>query len=234
MSSKACGPCPATSCSGLPTTPWCGRWSMSRKRGLAAVPGDHPVVVRVRSYPDRRFPGTVALVYPHLNASTRTVRVRIELPNPDFLLRPDMYAEAEIDTGTGQPALTVPDKRGDRQRRTRQFVIVEQRRGAVRVRARSGSAVAVPATWKSAKGIATARPVVTSANFLIDAESNLKSALKSLTGAGAPAMIAKLIEASARNLVLVLIGTVFAVVAGHLRDPLICRSMRFPTSPTPR
>ena len=47
---------------------------------LAAVAENQPVVVRVRSHPDKRFPGKVALVYPHLNPSTRTVRVRIELP----------------------------------------------------------------------------------------------------------------------------------------------------------
>ena len=51
---------------------------------LAAVVRDHPVVIRVRSYPDRSFRGKVALVYPHLNASTRTARVRIELPNRIF------------------------------------------------------------------------------------------------------------------------------------------------------
>ena len=41
------------------------------------------------SYRDRTFPGTVALVYPHLNPATRTVRVRIELANHDLLLKPD-------------------------------------------------------------------------------------------------------------------------------------------------
>jgi multidrug efflux pump subunit AcrA (membrane-fusion protein) len=56
-----------------------------------------------------RFPGKVALVYPHLDPATRTVRVRIELPNHELLLRPDMYAEAEIDTGSGQKVLGVPD-----------------------------------------------------------------------------------------------------------------------------
>jgi membrane fusion protein, copper/silver efflux system len=65
------------------------------ERDLAAVREGQSVMVRVRSYSDRTFPGKVELVYPHLNPATRTVRVRIELANPDLLLKPDMYAEAE-------------------------------------------------------------------------------------------------------------------------------------------
>jgi Cu(I)/Ag(I) efflux system membrane fusion protein len=150
---------------------------------LAAVAESQPVIVRVRSYPDRQFPGKVALVYPHLNPSTRTVRVRIELPNPDHVLRPDMYAEAEIDTGSGQPVLSVPDSAvidsGDRQ-----LVIVDKGEGRFEPRpvklGRRGTGYV-----EIREGVADGEAVVTSANFLIDAESNLKSALKSLT-AGAP------------------------------------------------
>jgi Cu(I)/Ag(I) efflux system membrane fusion protein len=67
------------------------------ERDLAAVREGQSVMVRVRSYSDRTFPGKLALVYPHLNPATRTVRVRIELANPDLLLKPDMYAEAGAD-----------------------------------------------------------------------------------------------------------------------------------------
>ena len=48
--------------------------------------------------------GEVALIYPHMNMQTRTARIRIELPNPDELLRPDMYADIEIATGAEKPA----------------------------------------------------------------------------------------------------------------------------------
>src|SRR4029079_8820181 len=71
------------------------------------------------SYPGRNFEGRVALVYPHLNPATRTVKVRIELPNKDHLLLPDMYAEAEINTGSGQKVVALPESAvidsGDRQ-----------------------------------------------------------------------------------------------------------------------
>ena len=62
--------------------------------GLAARP-----TLAFTAYPERHFTGTVTFIYPTLNASTRTGRVRIEMPNPDRLLKPDMYATVDIATG---------------------------------------------------------------------------------------------------------------------------------------
>jgi Cu(I)/Ag(I) efflux system membrane fusion protein len=157
-------------------------WAMVdvAERDLAAVAEGQPAAVRVRSRPDRTFAGTVARVYPHLNAATRTVPVRIELPNMDLLLKPGMYAAADIDTGSGAPVLAVPDSAvidsGDRQ-----VVIIDKGDGrfeprAVRLGRRGAGHVEVR------DGVSDGEAVVTAANFLIDAESNLQSALKSLTG----------------------------------------------------
>jgi Cu(I)/Ag(I) efflux system membrane fusion protein len=153
------------------------------ERDLAAIKEGQAVKVRVRGFPDRTFAGTVSLIYPYLNPATRTVRVRIELANPNLVLKPDMYAEAEIDAGGRDAVLAVPDNAvidsGDRQ-----LVLIDQgdgrfeprpvqlgRRGAGYVQVRDG--------------LQKGQVVVTSANFLIDAESNLKSALQSLTSAEA-------------------------------------------------
>jgi Cu(I)/Ag(I) efflux system membrane fusion protein len=153
------------------------------ERDLAAVSEGQPVTVRARSYPDRTFTGKVALVYPHLSPATRTVRVRIELPNADHLLLPDMYAEAEIDTGSGEKVIAVPDSAvidsGDRQ-----IVIVDRGEGRfeprkVRLGRRGAGYVEIK------EGVSDGEAVVSSANFLIDAESNLKAALNGLD-AGAP------------------------------------------------
>jgi Cu(I)/Ag(I) efflux system membrane fusion protein len=160
-------------------------WAMVdvAERDLAAVREGQPVVVRVRGFPERIFPGTVALVYPHLNPATRTVRVRIELTNPHLLLKPDMYAEAEIDTSGGNAVLAVPDSAvidsGERQ-----IVLVDRGEGrfeprAVQLGRRGAGYIEIR------DGLQDRESVVTSANFLIDAESNLKSALQSLTNAGA-------------------------------------------------
>lgn len=75
------------------------------ERDLAVITEGQKVTLKASAYPDRAFHGTVALVYPHLMPATRTARVRIELPNDDLLLRPDMYVEAAIDTGNKEPVL---------------------------------------------------------------------------------------------------------------------------------
>ena len=49
------------------------------------------------------------MIYPQVNRETRTARIRIELSNPDSALLPDMYVDAEIDTGSPQPVLAVPE-----------------------------------------------------------------------------------------------------------------------------
>jgi membrane fusion protein, copper/silver efflux system len=160
-------------------------WAMVdvAERDLGAVAEGQAVAVRVRSYPDRIFPGKVALVYPHLNPSTRTVSVRIELPNADHVLLPDMYADAEIDTGPGKPVLAAPESAvidsGDRQ-----IVIVDKGDGRFEPRpvhlGRRGAGYV-----EIRDGVTDGESVVTSANFLIDAESNLKATLKGLSDAGA-------------------------------------------------
>jgi Cu(I)/Ag(I) efflux system membrane fusion protein len=153
------------------------------ERDLGAVAAGQSVTVRARSYPDKSFTGKVALVYPHLNPATRTVRVRIDLPNRDLLLLPDMYVQAEIETGNDAAVLAVPDDAivdsGDRR-----VVIVDKGEGRFEPRpVEIGRRGAGYAEIKS--GLAEGDVVVTSANFLIDAESNLKSALKTMGEPGA-------------------------------------------------
>ena len=152
------------------------------ERNLAEVAEGQPVTVRVRSFPDKIFSGKVALIYPELDPATRTIRVRIELPNPDFLLRPNMYAQAEINTGSGSPVLAVPDSAvidsGERQ-----IVLIDKGEGRfephpVRLGRHGMGYVEIR------DGVKDGESVVTSANFLIDAESNLKAALKGLNEAG--------------------------------------------------
>jgi Cu(I)/Ag(I) efflux system membrane fusion protein len=147
---------------------------------LSLVDAGQPVTVHVRAYPGRTFHGKVALVYPHLDAPTRSVRVRIELPNHDLALRPDMYVMAEIDTGSGKPVAAVPESAvidsGDRQ-----IVILDKGEGrfeprAVRLGVHAGGYVEIR------EGVQVNDTVVSSANFLIDAESNLKAALNGLAG----------------------------------------------------
>jgi Cu(I)/Ag(I) efflux system membrane fusion protein len=148
------------------------------ERDLGLIEVGQKVIVRPRAYPDRPFTGKVTVVYPHLKMETRTARIRIELPNPDDVLRPDMYADVEIATGSEAPVVTVSNSAvidsGERQ-----IVLLDKGDGRfepreVKIGRRGGGRVEIR------EGLAENDKVVVSANFLIDAESNLKAALNGL------------------------------------------------------
>ncbi len=152
------------------------------ERDLSLVAVGQKATVKLRAYPDRTFSGEVTLIYPHLKAETRTARIRIELPNPANLLRPDMYAEVEIATGTAAPVLTVANS-AVIDSGTRQVVIIDKGEGRfepreVKLGRRGDGRVEIM------EGVADGDQVVVSANFLIDAESNLKAALQGLANQG--------------------------------------------------
>ena len=146
------------------------------ERDLAQVTVGTNVTVRPRALPGQTFAGAVSLIYPHLNAQTRTARIRIEVPNPDEVLRPSMYVDAEIETGTPGPVLAVPES-AVLDSGSRQAVLIDKGEGRFEPRdvklGRRGGGFA-----EITDGVAEGEAVVTSANFLIDAESNLKAALK--------------------------------------------------------
>jgi Cu(I)/Ag(I) efflux system membrane fusion protein len=153
------------------------------ERDLGALLVGQTVIIHSRSYPGREFAGKVSVIYPQVNRDTRTARIRIELSNPDFALLPDMYVDAEIDAGDPYPVLAVPDS-AVLDTGSRQAVFVEKGQGRfeprdVKLGHRGGGYVEIR------EGLAEGEPVVVSANFLIDAESNLKAALKGFSDAGA-------------------------------------------------
>jgi membrane fusion protein, copper/silver efflux system len=146
------------------------------ERDLGAIAVGQPVIVKARSFPGREFSGKVDVIYPEINKETRTARIRVDVPNPGFALLHDMYVDAEIDTGSGEPVLSVPES-AVMDTGSRQAVFVDKGQGRfdpreVKLGRRGGGYVEVR------QGVADGEPVVVSANFLIDAESNLKAALK--------------------------------------------------------
>jgi Cu(I)/Ag(I) efflux system membrane fusion protein len=146
------------------------------ERDLGAIAIGQMATVKARSFPGREFSGKIEAIYPEINKETRTARIRVDLPNPDLLLLHDMYVDAEIDTGSGEPVLSVPES-AVMDTGSRQAVFVDRGQGRfepreVKLGRRGGGYVEVR------QGVADGEPVVVSANFLIDAESNLKAALK--------------------------------------------------------
>lgn len=153
------------------------------ERDLGSIAVGQPVAIRARSFSGRTFSGNVAVIYPQVNRETRTARVRIELANPDFVLLPDMYVDAQIDTADPTPVLAVPES-SVLDTGSRQAVLVDKGEGRfepreVKLGRRGGGYIEVR------DGLAAGEAVVTSANFLIDAESNLKAALKGFGDASA-------------------------------------------------
>jgi Cu(I)/Ag(I) efflux system membrane fusion protein len=154
------------------------------ERDLGLVTRGQQVAIRVRSLPGHTFTGTVALIYPQVNMENRTVRVRIEIPNPEGLLLPDMFADVEFATGSNAPVIAVPDG-AVIDTGTRQVVIVDKGDGRfeprpVKVGARGDGYTEIT------EGISEGDKIVVSANFLIDAESNLKAALRAFTDGEQP------------------------------------------------
>jgi membrane fusion protein, copper/silver efflux system len=146
---------------------------------VGSVRPGQAVTVRSKAYPGRVFNGKVGVLYPHLMKETRTARVRIELPNPDLALLPDMYTDVEIVTGSDRPVVAVPTN-SVIDSGSRQVVIVDLGDGRFEPRdvklGRRGSEYV-----EVVDGINDGDSVVVDGNFLIDAESNLQSALRALT-----------------------------------------------------
>jgi Cu(I)/Ag(I) efflux system membrane fusion protein len=131
--------------------------------------------VKINAYPDKTFKGTITYVYPTLTAETRTIPVRVELANPGQLLKPGMFAQMEVAVAAKGAVVTVPIS-AVIDSGTRRIVLIQAGEGRfepreVKLGARSDTYVEV------IEGVKDGEPVVVAANFLIDAESNLKAAV---------------------------------------------------------
>lgn len=145
------------------------------EQDIGSVKTGAKALVKIAAYPENIFAGAIAYIYPTLKAETRTVPVRIELANSGGLLKPAMYAQVELPAAAGGPVLAVPLS-AVIDSGTRQVVVVQTGDGRyaprpVKLGARDDAYVQV------IEGVSEGELVVTSANFLIDAESNLQSAL---------------------------------------------------------
>jgi Cu(I)/Ag(I) efflux system membrane fusion protein len=146
--------------------------------------------IALDAYPGERFKGEITFIYPSLTPATRTAKVRVELDNPDGRLKANMFAAVQLSAEIASAgALSVPES-AILDTGKRQTVLVERGEGRyepreVVVGRRADGYVEI------LKGIARDEKVVVSANFLIDAESNLQAALKAFTAGDTPAAEAK-------------------------------------------
>ena len=140
---------------------------------VAAVKLNQPAAVTFAAYPGETFRGTVSYIYSTLNAEARTVRVRVEMPNPELRLKPGMFGTVTLVTDAAR-MLVVP-KEAVLDTGLRQLVFLDRGQGryeqaSVKLGHRSQDEVEVM------EGLNEGDRIVTSANFLLDAESKLTSA----------------------------------------------------------
>jgi multidrug efflux pump subunit AcrA (membrane-fusion protein) len=139
--------------------------------------------LEVPTYPGERYSGRIAFIYPALAVSTRSLQARIEMRNPGLHLRPGMYGDVTIETGAS-PAVVVPAEAIVDTGEAR-YVFVAQ--GAGRFEPRP-----VTVGWTEngraaiLAGVAEGERVVTTASFLVDSESRMRSALEGFGRGAAP------------------------------------------------
>jgi Cu(I)/Ag(I) efflux system membrane fusion protein len=149
-------------------------WAEYYESELAGLTSGQNVSVTSKSFPGAAFEGTVAVVNPFVDQTRRTSRLRIDIPNPDFKLRPGMYADVALsmDAGerlaipvsavmpTGEHNIAFVDKGGGK---------IEPR--DLKLSGQFGDIYAVES------GVSEGERVIASANFLIDAEATVQGAL---------------------------------------------------------
>jgi Cu(I)/Ag(I) efflux system membrane fusion protein len=150
------------------------------EQDLAGIKIGDPAKVRFKALPGETFDGKVTFILHELDKETRTASVRIEIKNPDHRVKHEMFAEVEIDAGSGDaPRLAVPEQ-AVIDSGSRQVVLVAKDEGrfeprAVKLGRRGHGMIEI------SDGLTAGESIVVSANFLIDAESNLKAALSAFT-----------------------------------------------------
>src|SRR4051794_32082418 len=140
-------------------------------------PGD-TAHITVDAYPGRAFTGRIDSILPQVEMATRTVRARLEVANPGVTLKPGMFVNVDLKTNMGRQ-LVVPAS-AVLQSGTRQLVFVSGENGRIDPKEvvlgpRAGEDLVI------LKGLEAGQRVVTSANFLIDSESQLQAAAGSFT-----------------------------------------------------
>lgn len=135
-----------------------------------------PATLTVDTYPGKPFQGTVDFIYPQIDPTTRTARVRLEFANRALELLPGMYVNVSL-RGPAITALTIPAN-AVLQTGTRDIVFIDQG-GGVLVPRNIRLGAEIDGRYVVLGGLRAGERIVTSANFLIDSESELQAALGS-------------------------------------------------------
>lgn len=128
--------------------------------------------------PGKTYTGNISYVYPTVDPQTRTVKVRVQLPNPGFFLKPQMFADAQVRVDYGTKILVPEEAVIDSG--TEQHVFVVHQGGVFEPRKVTVGPV-VDNNAVILSGLKPGETIVVSGNFLIDSESGLKDAMSGMT-----------------------------------------------------
>ncbi len=129
--------------------------------------------------PDREFRGRVTYIYPNVDEKTRTARVRMEFHNPGYFLKPGMFATVQVTSELEPSALLIPDRAILRSgERTTVFVALEG--GKFEPRTVTLGPQAEKDTYQVLSGLKEGERIVTSGQFLLDSESQLRAAIQKM------------------------------------------------------
>ena len=143
---------------------------------ISMLQNGQTVTATSASHPNEKFDGTIRTIDPFIDETKRTAKARIEIDNPDFKLQPSMYVNIELPVEVGD-ALTIPVS-AVMPTGSHDVVFVDKGEGKlepryVKLGAKYGD------LYELKSGVQEGERVVASANFLIDAESKIRGALKS-------------------------------------------------------
>src|SRR3989338_8320225 len=128
------------------------------------------------SIPGKVFRGVVTYIYPYLQAETRTVKVRMEFDNPNWELKPDMYANVKLESKIAESAILVPAEAVIRSGE-RDIIMVSKGKGIFEPRDVMVGVDTGDGHLQILEGVREGEEAVTSAQFLIDSESKLREAV---------------------------------------------------------
>jgi len=155
------------------------------ERDIPLVKKGMAVKIETTAFPGEQFDGTVSFIYPAVSEKTRTLKVRVEISNPDMRLHPGMYGEVQLKE-TGKEVLAVPSEAVVNAGETQYAFVIHD---GIHFEPRLLKIGRTSDNWEEVlSGLSVGEEVVTSANFLIDSESRLKAAVSGMGGAQASGM----------------------------------------------
>ncbi len=162
-------------------------WAQAQiyEQDLAFIKLGQEATVTLSYLPDREFRGRVTYIYPNVDEKTRTARVRMEFHNPGYFLKPGMFATVQVVSELEPSALLIPDmailRSGEK---TTVFVALAG--GKFDPRTVTLGPQAEDDTYQVLSGLTEGERIVTSGQFMLDSESQLREAIRKMLNPNRP------------------------------------------------